>query len=247
MSKSKKVINFKISLGSYEKTIAEIIDLGKMCASRYVCVANVHMLVEAYNSPLFGTVVENAAVVTSDGKPLTWALRLLHGIKQDRIAGMFLMQDLLKKAEGEGLPVFFYGSTPEVLKATNKHLREAYPKLEVGGLISPPFRALSADEEEAHVSAINASGARLVFVALGCPKQEKWMASMQGRINAVMIGVGAALPVMVGMRKMAPLWIQNSGLEWLFRLCLEPRRLFKRYAVTNSTFLYLLGKELIKV
>jgi N-acetylglucosaminyldiphosphoundecaprenol N-acetyl-beta-D-mannosaminyltransferase len=247
MIPKQKLMRFKVSLASQGQTVEKLLAYSKSEASQYVCVANVHMLVEAYQNPSFNRVVNNAAVVTSDGKPLTWALRLLYGIRQERVAGMFLMQDLLQAAAAEDLPVFFYGCTKEVLAETKSYLQKTYPALQLGGFISPPFRLLTAEEEESHVQEINASGARLVFVALGCPKQEAWMARMQGRINAVMIGVGAALPVMVGLRQKAPMWIQNSGMEWLFRLSLEPRRLFRRYTVTNTIFLYLLTKEFIRI
>jgi N-acetylglucosaminyldiphosphoundecaprenol N-acetyl-beta-D-mannosaminyltransferase len=120
-----------------------------------------------------------------------------------------------------------------------------YPNLHIRGLYSPPFRALTPEEEERTIERINSSGAKLLFVVLGCPKQEQWMASMAGRINAVMIGIGGALPVLIGMQKRAPKWMQRAGLEWLFRLLQEPRRLFKRYFVTNSVFLYLLSRELV--
>lgn len=236
-----------VTLGQYESFIENVYQLTRKKQSSYVCVLNVHMLMEGYRNQNFKNVITNADVITPDGMPVTWGLRFLHGVRQDRVAGMFLMQDLLAKAEKNNTSVFFYGSTPEVLLATETYLRKKYPNLKIGGFISPPFRVLSKEEDEEHVRQINASGAKLVFVALGCPKQEKWMARMSGRINAVMIGIGAALPVMVGLRRKAPAWIQNFGFEWLFRLCLEPRRLFRRYAVTNSLFVFLLTKEFVKI
>lgn len=245
--KKKSLLSLTLSTSPYQEFINRIIEFAKTKESKYTCVANVHMLVEGHKDPAFASIVNNADIITPDGKPLTWGLRLIHGIKQDRVAGMFLMHDLLKAAEEKGLPVLFYGSTEPVMRTAKRFLSATYPELKVAGLISPPFRELKPEEEEAYITRINKSGARIVFVALGCPKQEKWMAKMKGRINAMMVGVGAALPVLIGMRKKAPMWIQNGGLEWLFRLCLEPKRLFRRYAVTNTTFLYLLGKEVVKV
>jgi N-acetylglucosaminyldiphosphoundecaprenol N-acetyl-beta-D-mannosaminyltransferase len=145
------------------------------------------------------------------------------------------------------LPAFFYGGTPALLEKTEHYLRYAFPYLPVAGMYSPPFRPATPEEENQLVEKINSSGAAVVLVILGCPKQEKWMASMKGRIRAVMIGVGGALPVMVGMQKRAPRWLQSLGLEWLFRLMQEPRRLFRRYVITNSLFIYLFVKKIFMV
>lgn len=210
--------------------------------SNYACVANVHMLVEAKKDPLFAGVVSDAYMVTPDGMPLTWALKLIYGITQERVAGMDLLPDLIHEAEKEKIPVYFYGGEQDILDKTNEYLQANYPDLITAGLYSPPYRKLSSVEEEEIVQKINKSGAKLVFVVLGCPKQEKWMAAMKGRINAVMVGVGGALPVMVGSQKRAPIWMQHAGLEWFYRLVREPSRLFKRYAVTNTIFLFLLSK-----
>lgn len=214
--------------------------------SEYVCIANVHSLIEASNDAAFAKVLNNAGIVTPDGMPITWAMRLLYGFKQERIPGMTVLPDSIQAASDAGLPVFFYGATEEILSKTDAFIKNYFPALNVAGMYSPPFRKLTQHEEEVVVSIINASGAAVVFVALGCPKQEKWMASMKGRINATMIGVGGALPVMIGLQKRAPAWMQNIGLEWLFRLCQEPGRLFKRYAITNTRFVVLLCKEFIR-
>ncbi len=156
---------------------------------------------------------------------------------------MDLLPDLLQRAVASNLSVYFYGGKDDLLSETLKYLNLNFPNLKVAGSCSPPFHKLSAAEEEAHVEEINNSGAQLVFVVLGCPKQEKWMASMKGRINAMMVGIGGALPVMIGLQKRAPAWMQNAGLEWMFRFLQEPVRLFGRYSFTNSLFLYLMLKE----
>ncbi|HXB91970.1 MAG TPA: WecB/TagA/CpsF family glycosyltransferase [Puia sp.] len=244
--KKMQVLNFPISIGKYQDYIEYIINSATTGVSEYIYVANVHMVVEAFWNKSFSEKVRKAIVVTPDGKPLTWALRLLYGIKQDRVAGMDVLPALLKKSEKMQLPVYIYGGTESLLQKTSLYLNTHYPDLVINGLYSPPFRDLTKEEETRTIERINESGAKLVFVVLGCPKQEQWMASMAGKVNAVMIGIGGALPVMVGLQKRAPKWMQNSGLEWLFRLLLEPRRLFKRYAVTNSVFLYLLSRELVK-
>ncbi|WP_207494065.1 WecB/TagA/CpsF family glycosyltransferase [Aridibaculum aurantiacum] len=239
------VLSIAVSIGGYQEFLKNIIANALEHKSEYICVANVHMLVEAHNDPAFAEVLEKANVVTPDGMPLTWAMKLLYGFKQDRVAGMDLLPDLLLKAEDTQLPVFFYGGTKEMLDQTKQYLSVHFPKVDVAGMYSPPFRKLTEAENDEVVKMINGSGAGLVFVALGCPKQEKWMASMKGKIHAEMIGIGGALPVMVGMQKRAPLWMQKNGLEWLFRFSQEPKRLFKRYAVTNTQFIMLLIKQMM--
>ncbi len=243
--KTMQIFNFPISVGKYDDYIEYIMESASTGRSQYIYVANVHMVVEAFWNKSFSEKVRQAGLVTPDGKPLTWALRLLHGIKQDRVAGMDILPALLKQSEKSQTPVYIYGGTETLLSRTRHYLDRNYPNLCIKGLYSPPFRDLTPDEEDRIIDQINGSGAKLVFVVLGCPKQEQWMANMAGRINAVMIGIGGALPVLIGMQKRAPKWMQQAGLEWFFRLLQEPRRLFKRYFVTNSVFLYLLSRELV--
>jgi N-acetylglucosaminyldiphosphoundecaprenol N-acetyl-beta-D-mannosaminyltransferase len=241
--KKVNLLSIAINTGTYNDFVQTIIASGQSGKSHYTCVANVHMLIEAHRDDHFADIVKNADVITPDGKPLAWALRLLYGIKQTRVAGMDLLPDLLEAAGAEEMPVYFYGATEQVLEKTKNYLAGRYPELRIAGSYSPPFRKLTPEEEHEIVERINNSGARLVFVVLGCPKQERWMASMKDRINAVTVGVGGALPVMLGLQQRAPEWMQQAGLEWLFRLLQEPARLFKRYAVTNSMFIYLLFRE----
>lgn len=241
----KSIIDLGITTGNYSSFVTHIVSLANQKQSANVCVANVHMFVEAYKDRTFKEILNDATVVTPDGKPLTWVLRYIYGIRQDRVAGMDLLPDLLQQMMLKRIPGFFYGGTPALLEKTEHYLHYAFPDLPIAGMYSPPFRPATAEEEEQLIQKINNSGAAVVFVILGCPKQERWMAAMKGRINAVMIGVGGALPVMVGMQKRAPSWLQNCGLEWLYRLMQEPRRLFKRYVVTNSLFIYLFFKKIV--
>lgn len=242
----KSIINFPITTGNYSSFVSHIVSLAKQKESANVCVANVHMFIEAYKDETFKNIINDATMVTPDGKPLTWVLNYVYGIHQDRVAGMDLLPDLLQQMMLKKLPAFFYGGTPALLEKTEHYLKYAFPDLPIAGMYSPPFRPATGEEEEKLVQKINNSGAAVVLVILGCPKQEKWMASMKGRINAVMIGVGGALPVMVGMQKRAPAWLQSLGLEWLFRLMQEPRRLFRRYFVTNSYFIFLFFRKIFK-
>ena len=240
------LFSFPFSTRSFTETIRNIIDLAQKRAGAYVCVANVHMTVEAFRNSDFGDVLQEADLAILDGMPLCWAYQLIHGFKPDRIAGKHLMHALLLEAAQNNMSVFFYGSSPEKLNTTEAYLTQHYPGLMIAGMISPPFRALSFEENMAYASEINASGASLVFVALGCPKQEIWMHNMKAHIHAMMVGVGGAMEVLTGQQKRPPLWIENIGMEWFFRLCLEPRRLFKRYLYTNTYFIFLLAKTLIQ-
>jgi N-acetylglucosaminyldiphosphoundecaprenol N-acetyl-beta-D-mannosaminyltransferase len=239
MLKKQDVLNFPISLGSSDSFVDEILALARSKQSAYVCVAAVHQLIEAHQDASFAKISQGANIVTPDGMPITWALKILYGISQERIAGMDLLPALLKQAEKDSISVYFYGGTQSMLDKTNEYVSRHFPNLQIAGSYSPPFRALTAEEEVATASMINQTGAQLVFVVLGCPKQERWMYSMKGRIHATMVGIGAALPVLVGIQSRAPKWMQNNGLEWLYRLIQEPRRLWKRYFITNSKFIYL--------
>lgn len=241
------VLKTGISTGAYSEFLDRIGAQGRARCSSAVFVANVHMCIEAWADDHFAAVVNAADIVTPDGMPLVVALKIIHGIVQQRVDGMSLLPRLLERAQTEKLSVFFYGSTQDVLDAMLSKTNQSHPNLNVAGCWSPPFRNLTPEEETDIVARINDSGANLVLVALGCPKQERWIASMKGRIRAVMIGVGGAFPVYAGLQQRAPAWMQRWALEWLFRLGQEPRRLLKRYLVTNSLFLFLMIKELFRI
>jgi N-acetylglucosaminyldiphosphoundecaprenol N-acetyl-beta-D-mannosaminyltransferase len=241
-----RLISLSVSLGSYTHLQGWIMDAAHRKASRTVCCANVHMVVEAEQRPEVAKAVNGADWVTADGVPLVWALRALYGIRQERIAGMDLAISTLQRAANENVSVFFYGSTTDVLARLQEACQSRFPSLNIAGMISPPFRLATSDEDEQAIEQITQSGAGLVFVILGCPKQELWMARMRGRIPAVMIGLGGALLVLAGYQRRAPQWMQKNGLEWLFRLIQEPRRLFKRYAVTNSLYAWYVCRAWLK-
>jgi N-acetylglucosaminyldiphosphoundecaprenol N-acetyl-beta-D-mannosaminyltransferase len=244
---SNNILVLKISNGTSSQFVQKIVSFSVIGFSTYICIANVHMCIEAKRDKKFTEIVNNADLVAPDGMPLVWALKLLYGIKQDRVAGMDLLPKLLEVAERKDLKVFFYGGSEAMLTKTREYVSFHFPNLKYHNYLSPPFRELTLEEMEEHASIINDVAANLVFVALGCPKQEKWMAAMKGKVNACMIGIGGALPVMIGMQKRAPLWMQKFGLEWFFRLAQEPRRLFKRYFITNSLFIYYLCIEFFKI
>lgn len=240
-----RVLKSEISVGSYKDFIEQFIGKAQKRESSYVCIANVHMTIEAFKDESFREVMNNADVSTPDGMPIAKAIRLLHGLKQDRVAGMDLFPDLLKASEEKELNVFLYGSSPEVLSKIDQKIKKNYPSLKVVGIESPPFRELSQQEEESYIQQINRAETNILFVALGCPKQEKWMAKHKGLINSVMLGVGGAFPVYAETVTRAPNWMQKIAMEWFYRLLQEPRRLFKRYFVTNSLFLIYLFVQFI--
>lgn len=245
--KKKELLSIKLTIGAYQSFIDKLVGLARNRISSYVCIVNVHSCIEAHRNNAYAEVVNNADVATPDGMPLVKGLKWLYGIQQKKVSGPDLMPVLLKEAAEKSLKVFFYGSTDEVLQILKQKSEQLYPNLMIVGMISPPFRKLSNEEIQQDIDAINNVETNMLFVALGCPKQERWMAEMKGKINAVMIGVGGAFPMLAGMEKRAPLWMQNNMLEWLYRLIQDPKRLFKRYAITNSLFIYLLTKEKFKI
>jgi N-acetylglucosaminyldiphosphoundecaprenol N-acetyl-beta-D-mannosaminyltransferase len=215
-------------------------DWGLKHIPAYVCFANVHMTMEAHQDPAFKQMLDRASLVLADGKPLTIACRLLYKQQQERIAGMDFMPRIIEVCHQQKATIFLYGSTTEVLDLLQKKIQTEYPGVKIGGAISPPFgRTLTVEEQQQYIDQINESGAHLVFVALGCPRQEKWMANNYTKINAVLLGIGGALPVMAGVQKRSPVWMQKMALEWLYRLFQEPKRMFKRYLYTNSAFIWL--------
>lgn len=243
MTTRKNTVSLQLSLIGYQEALEAIGNLAKQRQSAYACFANVHMLVEAHKNKYFAEQVNRADFVFADGVPLRWALRLLYGIRQERIAGMDFMESIIAWANANHLKVFLYGSTDEVLRAIEQRIINEYSADILAGSISPPFRLLSEAEQNSFIEQINLSGANIVLVALGCPKQEAWMATHSQKIGAVCLGVGGAFPVFAKMQSRAPKFFQKYGLEWLYRLFQEPKRLWKRYFYTNSLFVYLLLKQ----
>jgi N-acetylglucosaminyldiphosphoundecaprenol N-acetyl-beta-D-mannosaminyltransferase len=189
-------------------------------------------------------VLDEMDMATADGMAVVWVMRLLGHRAQQRINGPDLMWRCCECAEALGLSVYFLGSTEDTLAQLRRCVSKAFPKLRIAGVQSLPFRPMTETEDQALESEVNASGANFVFVSLGCPKQEAWIARRRGRISSVMLGVGAAFDFHSGRRKRAPQWIQDHGLEWLYRLVCEPRRLSGRYFSTNSSFIVGAARQL---
>lgn len=233
------VIGVPIDVVNWPTALARLVEWGRSRESRYVCICNVHSVVTAAFDAKFKQVTSDADMATSDGAPVAWMLRQLGAPTQPRINGPDLMWRYLAAEAPRGGKVFLYGGREETLELLSERIRAKFPGLQLVGAVSPPFRELTAQEDEAVVAQINASGAHVVFVGLGCPKQELWMAEHRGRIDAVMVGVGAAFDYHAGTVSRAPRWMRRNSLEWLHRLASEPRRLWKRYLVTNAAFVLL--------
>lgn len=240
------VIGSAIDVLGWDEALARLLAWSRERTSRVVCICNVHSVVTARQDPAFAAVLRQAELCTPDGAPVAWMLRRLGHAGQPRINGPDLMWRYCERAAAAGEAIYLYGGTDETLQLLQQRLRAAFPGLRIAGAHSPPFRALTPEEDAAVVAAINASGAGTVWVSLGCPKQELWMQAHRGRVQAVMLGVGAAFDYHAGTIRRAPVWAQRAGLEWLHRLLSEPRRLWKRYLVTNTLFVFAAARQLLR-
>jgi N-acetylglucosaminyldiphosphoundecaprenol N-acetyl-beta-D-mannosaminyltransferase len=243
-SNSVSILGSRIDAVSWEQAVARIVRWAMAREARIVCLCNVHSVISARRDRALRAAIDSADLATPDGAPLAWLMRKRGYAEQQRISGPDLMWQVLAEAERLQLPVFMLGSTAATLTQLEAAVQRAYPQLPLAGLLAPPFHALTAAENDAIIKTINDSGAQLLMVGLGCPKQEIWMASHRERLHAVMLGVGAAFDYHAGILKRAPPFWQQHGLEWLYRLAMEPSRLLKRYLVTNTLFLLALPAEL---
>jgi len=210
---------------------------------RMVCALNVHMAMEAYDDPSFAAVVDGADLVVADGRPVAQACRMLGRKGAPHVRGLDLMLGVCEEAARRDLAVGLYGSSPEIIACVEERLRLRFPGMRVTYAHSPPFRELTSEEDAAEVEAVRAAGVQILFVALGCPKQERWMAEHRARLDCVSLGVGAAFDMVAGRHRPAPRWMQRSGLEWVFRLSQEPARLWVRYLRHNSRFILFFGRQ----
>ncbi len=243
---SKEILSVRIDSVDYKKVCDRIQTLAKTKQSSYIVAANVHVVMTAYWCAEYRNILNQAAIVTPDGMPLVMGMRWLGVKKQPRVYGPDLMIAWCDRASRTNLSIYLYGSTPQTLQKLSDKLHAKFPTLKIAGTYSPPFRALAPAEEEADVERISRSGAAVVFIGLGCPKQEEWMYRQMGKLDAVMIGVGAAFQFHSGEVSQAPRWMMRVGLEWCFRLAQEPRRLWRRYLFTNPAFVFLFPVQLLK-
>ncbi|WP_430462249.1 WecB/TagA/CpsF family glycosyltransferase [Thalassolituus sp. LLYu03] len=213
--------------------------LAKSESGAYVCVSNVHMCMETFDDVAFRAVVNNADLVIPDGKPISCAQKLLGAKDAEQVRGQDIMNELCRISGEKGLNIGLYGGSSEsVLDDVVDALKRQFPDIQITYRYSPPFRPLTAEEDGEIVRNINDAQVNVLFVGIGCPKQERWMAEHKHSLSCVMLGVGAAFDFVAGSKKHAPRWMQKVGLEWLFRLASEPRRLWKRYLKQNPRFIY---------
>ncbi len=213
----------------------------------YVCVANVHMLSVAHENSKFRSAMKNADLTIADGIPLVWTQKLKGHRHAERVCGPDLMLELCQLASIHKLSIFLLGGSPDTLKLLTQKLEQLFPSLKIAGAYSPGPLPQEPELDLSLTEKINSSGSSLLFVGLGCPKQEFWCASHAPHLKPLSIGVGAAFDFHAGTKKRPPLWIQKSGFEWLYRLVTEPRRLWKRYLHSNTLFLYLSLKDFLNI
>lgn len=232
------------SLG-WQDAIERVMGWAEHREPRYVCICNVHSVVTAGHDSALRDAINGADLATPDGMPVAWLIGHRRGTRQPRVNGPDLTVALCREAARRDVVVAFYGSTAETLDLLSMKLPTEFPGLRLGAMISPPFRSLRDEERRAYIDELNASGAGIIFVGLGCPKQEVWMAAQEHEISGVLIGVGAAFEFLAGTVRRPPRWMQRLGLEWLGRLLGEPKRLWRRYMSTNLPYLAYLARELL--
>ena len=241
-----QVLNLYPDVLDHASAVERIAELVRTGNGGYVCVSTVHMVMESHDDPEFAAKVNDADVIVTDGMPVVWMQRLQGKKHATRVRGNDLTLLLCEYAETEGLKIGFYGGKQSVIDAILERVRRDFPKLQIVYAYSPPFRALTEEEEAAVTARINAAAPDILFLGLGCPKQENWMAAHKSELNAVMLGVGAAFDFVAGNVKQSPEWLGRLGLEWLFRLVQEPRRLWRRYLILNPRFVWLAGRQLVQ-
>jgi len=233
------IFGVDISATDYKEELEIVIEASKAKESACVSHIPVHGLILGATDPVFRTILNSFEIVAPDGMPVKVALNKLYKTQlNDRVYGPEFMLRVCERASTEKIGIYLYGSLPHVVNNLRKNLLKLFPSLRVAGYESPPFRELTSEEDNAMIKRINSSGAQIVFIGLGCPKQDMFAYEHKGSIDAVQICVGAAFDFLSGNKKMAPAWMQKKSLEWLCRLLQEPRRLWKRYFFTNSIFLW---------
>jgi len=236
------VLGVDYSAGRADDAVGCILENIKALSGSYICFSNVHTTVMAADDENYRKVLNGAAYVFPDGFPVAKEQRKKGFPDAERIAGPDFMEKVFERTSDGSLSHFFYGSDEETLKSLERKLRERYPGIRIKGTCSPPFvKELSREEFERDIERINEAGADLVWIGLGAPKQELWMNRAKNKVKGVMLGVGAGFSFHAGTTKRAPGFLQRMGLEWFYRLLKDPKRLFKRYLVTNTKFLWYTG------
>lgn len=243
-----EILGVPLAVSDYDEVIAWMDAMVASGARGWVTAAAVNLVMSAHDDPATRRAVLGATLAVPDGQPLVWALRLLGHTRATRVYGPDLMAHYCAHAAAGGTPIYLYGGrSAEALGLLRERLSERFPGLRIAGGWSPPFRPLTAAEQERVVTEIDASGAKVVWVGTGQPKQELWMREMRPRLQApLLVGVGAAFDFHAGIVSQAPSWMQRGGLEWLYRLSREPRRLWRRYASQNPRFVVGFARQYLR-
>ena len=242
MVETGRVIGMPVTVGSIASVAQEALHGAKKGVGGYVCVSNVHMVTTARFDNRLRHIMEDADIVTADGLPLVWVLRQKGYRFAERVTGTDLTLELCRIAEKDNMSVYFYGGSIETIERLKIYISQIFPSLN-SFFESPPILPQNPEVDMEVVSRIKESGARIVFVGLGCPKQEYWMAAYKPHLPALLIGVGAVFDFIAGTVSRAPLWMQRCSLEWFHRLATEPRKTWKRYATTNPVFVWMVLAE----
>lgn len=245
--KKVKILTMTVDVVTITSAIERIFELVKAKKGSYVCVSNVHMCMETYDDIDFRTVVNNADIVVPDGRPIFFAQKLLGNKVAEQVRGQDLVEAICKASNSSDLNIGLYGgANPLILREVQIKLKQAYPDIKITFMHSPPFRKLTDTETTIVLNEIRDTGVNVLFVGIGCPKQERWMAEHYSDLNCVLLGVGAAFDFIAGNKAHAPRWMQKMALEWFFRLCTEPKRLWKRYLLHNPRFMFYFLLQSIK-
>ncbi|MCG5056559.1 MAG: WecB/TagA/CpsF family glycosyltransferase [Limnoraphis sp. WC205] len=242
------LLGIKVNAIDYESAVNQVMNAAKNQQSMIVAAQPVHGIMTAVLDKAYRYRLNRFDLVCPDGQPVRWALNLLYKTNlKDRVYGPNLTLYICEKAAQQDTGIFLYGSTPKVLEKLESNLIQKFPTLKICGSISPPYRPLTIEEDAAFIQQIQTSEARIVFVGLGCPRQETWAFEHRDLLNCPILCVGAAFDFHAGNIPQAPSWMQRGGLEWAFRLWQEPKRLWKRYVFLNPLYLILLFLQLIRV
>lgn len=245
-AKQVDIFGVDLSITDYDDATKRIVDAGSERQSFAMSALATHGLMEAVHDEKFRDIVNDLDLVTPDGQPVRWAMNILHDTNlDDRVYGPDLTWKVVGAAADAGVGIYLFGSTPETCDAFVSAILAEWPHAIISDVQPDRFRDATPAEDAADIERINNSGAGIVLVGRGCPRQEKWVGDHKGKVNAAMMAVGAAFDYHAGQLRQPPAMMQRYGLEWLWRLGLEPKRLFKRYAVTNTQYVIELGKALV--
>lgn len=233
-----KILGVDIAVTNMKDTVKYIERNLESLKGNYICVSNVHTTVMSYENEEYRKIQNGGAIALPDGGPLSTVSRKRGYKNAERVTGPDLMHEIFKLSEVKGYTHYFYGSTEDTLELLNIKLSKKYPKLNIVGMYSPPFKQSVELESEENIKRLNEINPSFIWIGLGAPKQEIWMNLHKDKLNSIMIGVGAGFDYFAENINRAPKWMQNNNLEWLYRLLQDPKRLFKRYLVTNSKFIW---------